>query len=534
MSDEVGSGIPGDAHEGDAPQQPQTPPAAEPTEAAEATGAAGADAEAAGVPEAAGLSADAAGTVVGDIGHWQEQPQAPGQQVQYVGLEQPPTHAQAVGPDHAPVQPSLIGRLPRRGVLVAGGGILAAAAIGGVAVAVTGSSGGAKNNASGNGGGSGSGAGAGTKSAGASPSPSPSPTIPAPTFVTVPANGASDVDPSKPVTVTVTNGTITSVQLSGGQETNGTLSGDKSTWTSNGALNVDASYQLQVQAAGADGANVSRTVSFSTLKPTATLGVLEMWPGDGMSVGVGQPIRIQFTNYVPQSYRADVEKACVVTTNPPVSGAWHWVATDTMDWRPQQFWKAGTQISAAFNLAGVRAGEHQFFVRDHSLNFTIRSTDLRLVIDAKRFRATAYQNGSVVRTFPIDTGMDDPRFVTWSGTFAVLGKGNPVEMKGDYGNGDKYDELVNWATQITYSGTYVHAAPWDGEVGSVNSSHGCIHCHTADATWFYNLAQVGDVVQISGTDKTVDTTNGFGDYTASWSSWLSGSAYGATLGGTPV
>jgi lipoprotein-anchoring transpeptidase ErfK/SrfK len=443
--------------------------------------------------------------------------------------QQPPAFPAAEAPE-AQVgdvgEASPMGRVPRRGLIIAGG-LFAVAAAGGIAAAVTGSGSGTKNNASGNG-------GTARASTATTPSASPSPTYPAPTLTTVPANGASGVDPSKPVTVTVANGTITSVQFAGGQESSGTLSGDKSTWTSNGSLNVDSSYQLQIQAAGLDGRNVTRTVSFSTLKPTATLGVLEMWPGDGVSVGVGQPIRVQFTNYVPQSYRAAVEKACAVTTTPAVAGAWHWVSADTMDWRPQDFWKTGTQVKVAFNLAGVRAGQHQYFVRDHSLSFTVRDTDLRLVVDAKKFRATAYRNGSVVRTFPIDTGMDDPRFVTWSGVFAVLGKGNPVEMKADYGNGDKYDEFVNYATQITYSGTYVHSAPWDGEIGHVNSSHGCIHCNPVDATWFYNLAHVGDVVQVTGTGKTVDITNGFGDFTTSWSSWLSGSAYGATIGGTPV
>jgi len=251
-------------------------------------------------------------------------------------------------------------------------------------------------------------------------------------------------------------------------------------------------------------------------------------------VGVGQPIRVQFGNYVPTTYRAAVEKACVVTTTPAVAGAWHWVETDMMDWRPQNYWATNTHVTVALNLSGVRAGDHQFFTKNHSLDFTIRGTDLRLIIDAKAFKATAYQNGQVIRTFPIGSGANDPRFITWSGVLAVLGKGNPVEMKGNYGNGDTYDELVNWATQITYSGTYVHAAPWDNAIGSVNSSHGCVHASTANATWFYNLAHIGDVVQVTGTSKTVALTNGFGDWTLSWSSWLSGSAYGATLGGTPV
>lgn len=446
-------------------------------------------------------------------------PQAPTQQSFESGPDREPAAASGGASD-------LLARIPRRSLIIAGG-LVTVGAVGGIAAAVA-SSGGSGSKQLPTAGGAPNGAPA------TSASPSPSPTYPPVAFTTVPANGAANVDPSQPITVTVANGTISSVELSGGQTTSGTLSDDKSTWTSNGTLALSTSYTLQIQATGKDGKNVGSSASFTTLKPTATLGVLEMWPGDGMSVGVGQPIRVQFTNYVPTEYRAAVEKACVVTTTPAVAGAWYWVQQDMMDWRPQDYWQTGTQVSVALNLAGVKAGTHQYGAKNHTLDFTIRGTDLRLVVDTKAFRATCYQNGQVIRTFSIDTGMNDPRFVTWSGTLAVLGKGNPVEMKGDYGNGDKYDELVNWATQITYSGTYVHAAPWDGEIGHVNSSHGCIHASTTDATWFYNLAHVGDVVQVSGTNKNVSLTNGFGDFGVSWSSWIAGSAYGATIGGRPT
>jgi lipoprotein-anchoring transpeptidase ErfK/SrfK len=413
--------------------------------------------------------------------------------------------------------------IARRGVVAAGAlipvGLLVAACSGG-----------------GSGGDTASGAhAAGTPSVAGAASASPSPTYPAPTVTTVPANGASNVDPSQAVTVTVANGTISSVELSGGQQTSGTLSTDKATWTSSGTLGIDSSYQIQVAVTGQDGKQVTQTVSFSTLRPTSSLGVSEMWPGDGMSVGVGQPIRVEFTNYVPAEYRAAVEKACVVTATPPVAGAWYWSADNMMDWRPQQFWATGSKVSVALGLEGVRAGEHQFGEKNHSLDFTVRDTDLRLIVDAKAFKATCYINGAVARTFPIDTGMPEEIFITWQGTFAVLGQGNPVDMKGDYGPNDTYNELVYWATQITYSGTYVHDADWDPDIGFRNDdSHGCIHCHPVDAEWFYHKAQVGDVVQVTGTDKPAAVSNGFADWSLSWPSWLAGSAYKATLGGVPV
>jgi len=369
-------------------------------------------------------------------------------------------------------------------------------------------------------------------------SATPKPTYPPASVTTVPADGAANVDPSLAVTVTADNGSVSSVQLtggSGGAETSGTLSADGSTWTSNGTLDIDSSYQLQAQVAGKDGKTVTTTATFSTLKPSEVIGVDEMWPDDGSTVGVGQPVRVQFTNYVPKEYRADVEKACVVTATPAVSGAWYWVADNIMDWRPQNFWAVDTKVAVALHLDGVRAGANQFGVKNHSLNFTIRSTDLRLIVDAKAFRATCYVNGSDVRSWPIDTGKAGETFITWQGIFAVLGKGNPVDMKGNYGPGDTYNDLVNWATQITYSGTYVHAAPWDPDIGHANDdSHGCIHCKTADAEWFYNQAHVGDVVQVTGTNKVAAVSNGFADWTETWDQWLAGSAYGATLNGSPV
>jgi lipoprotein-anchoring transpeptidase ErfK/SrfK len=412
--------------------------------------------------------------------------------------------------------------IPRR-VMIGGGAVLGLGLFGGIAAAVASSGGSPHTDA------------AGGKNP-ASPSASPSPTFPPATITTVPAAGASGVDPSQPVTVTAANGSVQSVVFSGGQTTTGTLSADGSTWTSNGTLSLGTDYSMQIQVLGKDGKTVATTVSFSTLSPSATIGVETIWPGSGVTVGVGQPVRVEFTNYVPQAYRADVEKACVVTTNPPVAGAWYWPDDDMMDWRPQDYWAVNTQVSVAFNLNGVRAGDTQYFEENHSIQMTIRDTDLRLIVDAAGFQATCYQNGQQIRNFPIDTGMDSEQtFVTWSGVMAVLGKGNPVRMVGDYGPNDTYDELVNWATQVTYSGTYVHAAPWDPDIGEANDdSHGCIHCNTDDAEWFYGIVQDGDVVQVTGTDKTVSVDNGFGDWTVAWSDWLSASNYGATLNGSPV
>ena len=381
----------------------------------------------------------------------------------------------------------------------------------------------------------------GTKSASASASAAPA--VPLPTITTVPADGATGVDPSKPVTVQVLNGTIESVSFSGQGQTSGTVSTNGSSWTSSTVLSVDTGYELTITAKNSAGKTASSTLSFHTLAPAATFGVSSVVPPRGSTVGVGQPIRVTFSNYVPAEYQAALEKACVVTTNPPVKGAWYWVSNSVdgavVDWRPENFWPVNTTVSVAFNLDGVRLGEHQYGVENYrpTHDFTISSRDLRLVVDKDTFKATAYRDGDVIRTFPIDTGMTTAEtFVTYTGTMAVLGKGNPVRMVGNYGPGDTYDDLVNWATQVTWSGTYVHAAPWDSDIGSANDdSHGCIHCHTADAEWFYGLVIAGDVVTVNGSrERTVAVDNGICTFTLAWSDVVAGSAYGPTLNGAPV
>ena len=423
----------------------------------------------------------------------------------------------------------------RKALLVGGAGVIV---IGGAVAAFAASGSGTTNSASSQHGGSTGVAGAaGAKSA------SPSPTVALPTITSVPADGATGVDPSKPITVQVLNGTIEAVSFSGQGQTSGTMSTDASSWTSSGVLSVDTAYRFSVTAKNSAGKTTTSTVSFHTLAPSLTFGVNSVVPPRGSTVGVGQPIRVTFSDYVPTEYQAALEKACVVTTNPPVAGAWYWVSNSVdgavVDWRPENFWAVNTTVSIAFNLDGVRLGEHQYGVENYrpTHDFTISSRDFRLVVDKDTFKATCYRDGEVIRTWPISTGMTTAEtFVTYTGTMAVLGKGNPVDMVGDYGPGDSYNDLVNWATQVTWSGTYVHAAPWDPDMGRANDdSHGCIHCPTADAEWFYGLVLDGDVVTVTGSrTRPVAVDNGICTFTLDWAQVVAGSAYGPTLNGTPV
>ena len=87
-----------------------------------------------------------------------------------------------------------------------------------------------------------------------------------------------------------------------------------------------------------------------------------------------------------------------------------------------------------------------------------------------------------------------------------------------------YYRKVAWATRLSYSGTYVHAAPWStGSQGERNVSHGCINVSTADAQWFYGFTQRGDVVTVVNSNaKPLLYDPGMADWNIPWDQWKAG------------
>jgi len=105
----------------------------------------------------------------------------------------------------------------------------------------------------------------------------------------------------------------------------------------------------------------------------------------------------------------------------------------------------------------------------------------------------------------------------------------------DKTNPNYYDLMVQWATRLTWSGTFIHAAPWSvAAQGFTDGSHGCIHLSTDRAKTYYDLAQYGDLVTVSGTarsdsDLLADGDPGMADWNTTWAVWVAGSALGAPV-----
>ena len=121
------------------------------------------------------------------------------------------------------------------------------------------------------------------------------------------------------------------------------------------------------------------------------------------------------------------------------------------------------------------------------------------------------QNGKLLRTIPISAGK--PGFTTRSGIKVIIEKFRVKRMDAATTGIDESDpeyyniENVEYAQRVTYSGEFLHAAPWSvGSQGSANVSHGCVGMSTANAAWLYGLTKRGDVVDVTGTDRHMTPT----------------------------
>ncbi|WP_030576582.1 L,D-transpeptidase [Streptomyces anulatus] len=344
-----------------------------------------------------------------------------------------------------------------------------------------------------------------------------------------PGADSEKVPVSRKVTVRAQGGSLSSVEVSspGPGKLSGTWSEDKSVWTSSTPLAPGATYTVNAKGKAPEGSALTETASFTTEAAQNTF-VGTYNPDKGTKVGVAMPVSITFNK--PIHDKAAVERKLKVTASPAVEGAWSWMkdrdGKDRIDYRPQKYWKPGTKVTLRMDLAGVNAGGGVYGTQQRVVNFTIGDA-VTSTVDVVKKTMTVAKNGKTLRTLKVSTGKKD--FETWNGTMVVLSKVPTIRMNsasvGIFGP-EAYDlGEVKWDVQLTPSGTYAHAAPWnEGKFGRVNGSHGCIGMSTADAKWFYDQVHLGDPVTVVNSVDTVATNNGYGDWNVDWETWQKGSA----------
>ena len=330
------------------------------------------------------------------------------------------------------------------------------------------------------------------------------------------------------VEVTATSGELERVRVTGGGGAlPGQLSDDGTRWRAKERLEPGTRYQVRGVAADADGLTKKLERTFRTDDLTLDdQTYASIAPIDGETVGVGMPVVVNFDIAVTD--RAEIERHLSVESKPVQQGSWHWISDHEVHWRPKSYWQAGSDVTVNADINGVDAGNGIYGQEDRTTQFHVGSRVV-MAIDVASHRMKVSENGKVLRTMPISAGK--PGFTTRSGIKVIIEKFRYKDMDAattGISEGDpEYYDLANveYAQRVTYSGEFIHAAPWSvGSQGSTNVSHGCIGMSTADAGWLYSLTKRGDVVEVTGTDRGMEPTNGYGDWNVAWRDYRTGSA----------
>jgi lipoprotein-anchoring transpeptidase ErfK/SrfK len=344
------------------------------------------------------------------------------------------------------------------------------------------------------------------------------------TITITPANGTTAADPSAGITVSASSGTLTSVAVhTSGAAVPGTLSPDGRTWHSQWTLATAASYTVTATDTSHGARPVTTTSSFRTLSPSHTLRTM-IFEGYNQTYGVGMPIILTFSQ--PVTDKAAVERSLQLATSKPVVGAWYWDGNQTLDFRPRDYWPAGTTVSFTGHLDGVQAAPGVYGTHTLTQTFDI-GPSLIAVANTATHRTQIYYNGTLRYNWPISSGR--PGDDTPNGSYLTIEKANPVQM-----TGPGYSISVPWSVRFTFSGDYYHDAYWSvGQQGFENVSHGCVNLAPADSETYYNLAVPGDPITVIGSPKAGTWDNGWTEWFLSWPDLLKGSALGQAVQAGP-
>jgi lipoprotein-anchoring transpeptidase ErfK/SrfK len=352
------------------------------------------------------------------------------------------------------------------------------------------------------------------------------PKVSAATIDVTPASASVDVPIDQPVTVTAAAGKLTAVTLTDQKDRTvaGAMSADGASWTSTDPLRIADHYRLVASAVDSDGVRAERSAFFATVSPRKVLET-SISPLSGQSVGVGMPIIVRFNTAVRD--RAAVEQALTVTSSKPAEGAWSWVSDTEVHYRPKDYWPAYSDVKLEVKLKNVDAGRGVWGMASRTVKFRTGSSMVS-VVDVDRHTLSLFRNGKKTRVLPVTTGKAE--FLTRNGIKVILEKHTMKIMDsttvGIPKSSPEYYRLeVPYAMRVTWSGEFVHAAPWStGDQGRDNVSHGCVGMSMSNAIWLFNQSQVGDIVKVVGSSRPLEPGNGYTDWNVSWTDWLAGSA----------
>ncbi|MEU0375533.1 Ig-like domain-containing protein [Streptomyces sp. NPDC006283] len=353
-----------------------------------------------------------------------------------------------------------------------------------------------------------------------------------------PKNGATNASINNAARVTVSDGTLTEVEMTtaDGTAVAGTLAADGKSWKPDGQLERSTTYKISATAKDAAGLEAHENASFTTVSPDNSF-IGNFTPEDGSTVGVGMPVSINFNKAITD--RKAVQSGITVTSSTGQEVVGHWFNSQRLDFRPDQYWTEGSTVTLKLELDGVEGAEGVYGVQQKTVTFKIGRNQVSTV-DVTQKTMTVSQDGKVVKTIPISAG--SPENPTYNGQMVISEKFKETRMNGatvgftdDDGKGEYDIKDVPHAMRLSTSGTFIHGNYWgpDSVFGGSNTSHGCVGLNDVKgagdpnqpAAWFYDNSIVGDVVVVKNSkDTTIKPDNGLNGWNMDWAQWKAGSA----------
>ncbi|MEV8455351.1 Ig-like domain-containing protein [Streptomyces sp. NPDC052095] len=343
-----------------------------------------------------------------------------------------------------------------------------------------------------------------------------------------PKDGAESVATSGALKISAAEGKLTTVKVSDpkGAEVEGKIAADGASWAPDQHLAAATKYKVHAIAKDSKGRESAKDTTFTTLVPQNTF-IGQYTPEDGSTVGVGMPVSIHFTRGITDPEA--VEKAIKVTAEPSVQVEGHWFGNDRLDFRPENYWAAGTKVTVKLNLDGVEGRPGVYGKQAKTVSFTIGRKQVSTV-DASSHRMKVVRDDQQIKDIPISAGA--PATTTYNGQMVISEKLKVTRMNGDtVGFGGEYDiKDVPHAMRLSTSGTFIHGNYWGGSgiFGTTNTSHGCVGLQDVrgawskdtSAAWFFDNSLIGDVVVVKNSnDKTIQPDNGLNGWNMSWAEW---------------
>jgi lipoprotein-anchoring transpeptidase ErfK/SrfK len=362
----------------------------------------------------------------------------------------------------------------------------------------------------------------------AAPTATPTPDEPF-TFAITPKAKSKDLPISSEIGTKITGGQVTDVTLSDdkGARVTGELREDGSSWVPAKPLKYGRTYTAKVTATRADGGgDQTLTTTFSTLRgKPGREGGSGLYMFDGNTYGVAMPVVAEFFPGIAAKDRASVQRRLFVRSDPPQPGTWHWVSSGTQAYyRPPNYWRPGTKLTVRLGLAGHPVGKGRYGGVDRSATVTI-GRKLTIDVDNKTKRMYVYKNDVLVKQLPVSLGKKSTPSST--GTMVIMEKKESTvfDTFAELGPVDGYRTNITHAQRITWSGQYIHAAPWSvGDQGRRNVSHGCVNVSNPNAVWLFRETMVGDPVTVRGTERKLTNGDGWTAWMHSWKQFIKGSA----------